>query len=599
MLTPSETTSEPRKIIKEGSSTRQISSSSKPTVDSTSRLKPHESDSQERLSAISYSPTGEENELPIESGIDVLRWGSVALSVLVIGLRNEPLSPIEWIAAAVVVFYTCFRTWQPIISLDHVRPRSHVASLAAEVGVHIAAVAVTGLWSSAMIYPLITSVAITGLTTGRKVALIGAVNASAVVTIIAVLTTQASQDLIQKSVANAATLFLAALISGHGYRLLAGDNEYPRSSHLRRLANANRLLADLHHVSQTLPASLDHQEVLQTSISRLRTILEFDSAAIFSIDPQDHSWETVHRVGMPIGKIFDESDVPPLAALAANEHRLIRTNKHHSDTKHFLSSSRCSMFAPLLARGNLIGLLAVESTTTNSFSRENEETLEGFVVPLGLAIDNAQWFNRIRTASLNEERNRIARNLHDNLGQSLAHLGFELDRVMLNNAEGTDISPDLVQIRQQIKHIVGQQREALHDLRSDVNERKDLAQTIEEFAGRLSEREQLTITVHSDTKARLPILQEREMWRITQEALINVGRHADATEVNVYWSCTKTEALLEVIDNGRGLLPENVDQLGSYGILGMRERATSIGAVLELISKPNQGTKVRCYLNRI
>lgn len=545
-----------------------------------------------------YVPIGDGDDSPNEPGVGLLRWGGITLSALVLGLGDEPASLFQLFVVALIVVYACFRTWRPIVSLKFSRPLPQLLSMAAEVGVHIGAVAVTGLWSSALIYPMIASVVITGLASGRNMALLGAINASVIVTVLSFVTSHDTSGLAQIGLTNSATLLLAALLAGHGYQLLRGDSGYPRSPHLQRLANANRLLADLHNISQTLPASLDRQEVLQSSIPRLRTVLDFDSAVIFTIDSQDEYWEAVHRVRMPIEAKVRASEVPPLAARAAAEKTLMRTDNNADQTVHFLPSSQSSMFAPLLARGSLIGLLAIESTQPGAFSRDNEATLGGFAMPLGLAIDNAQWFNRLRSASLNEERNRIARHLHDNIGQSLAHLGFELDRVMLNHSNGDDISPDLTRIRQQIKHVVGQQREALHDLRSNVNQQKDLAQTIEEFAHRLSEREQLTVTVHTDTKARLPILQEQEMWRITQEALINSAKHADATEVNVYWSCTESEALLEVVDNGRGLLPENETQLGSYGILGMRERAAGMGATLELTSRPNQGTNLRCYLNR-
>ncbi len=101
----------------------------------------------------------------------------------------------------------------------------------------------------------------------------------------------------------------------------------------------------------------------------------------------------------------------------------------------------------------------------------------------------------------------------------------------------------------------------------------------------------------ADRDARLPILQEREMWRIAQEALANVERHARATAVRIVWRCDGERALIDVTDNGVGFESSTAGRLDSYGVLGMRERASSIGASLEILSAPGRGTRVRCSLN--
>ena len=86
------------------------------------------------------------------------------------------------------------------------------------------------------------------------------------------------------------------------------------------------------------------------------------------------------------------------------------------------------------------------------------------------------------------------------------------------------------------------------------------------------------------------------MWRIAQEALTNVERHAKASRARVLWRCNGTSAALEVTDNGQGFPIGTAGRLDSYGIMGMRERASSIGATLELSSQVGRGTRVRCTL---
>ena len=88
------------------------------------------------------------------------------------------------------------------------------------------------------------------------------------------------------------------------------------------------------------------------------------------------------------------------------------------------------------------------------------------------------------------------------------------------------------------------------------------------------------------------------MWRVAQEALTNVERHSRATRARVLWRCNGDSAALEVTDNGVGFPDGKAGRLDSYGIMGMRERASSIGAALEVTSKPDEGTRVRCSLVR-
>jgi signal transduction histidine kinase len=259
-------------------------------------------------------------------------------------------------------------------------------------------------------------------------------------------------------------------------------------------------------------------------------------------------------------------------------------------------SSGSGLYTVLPARGSLIGLLVVESRQPAAFSDRDVELLNGFVEPVALAIDNARWFGRLRTVGADEERTRIARDLHDRIGQSLAYLAFELDRIVNKDREGEPVSESLGQLRNDVRGVIREVRDTLYDLRTDVSDQSDLVATLEEFAERLRDRARLEVEVRSAATDRLPILQEREMWRIAQEALINVERHADADRVEVHWACSNGRSVLEIVDDGRGFPVGKAGRLDSYGIVGMRERASSIGATLEIASAPGSGTRIRCTL---
>jgi signal transduction histidine kinase len=367
---------------------------------------------------------------------------------------------------------------------------------------------------------------------------------------------------------------------------------------LDRLSDANALLFSLHRVAQTLPASLDLSEVLDTTVARLRGLVDFDAVAVLVFDDTDSAWQVIRREGSALPNRLGPTELPPPLMTAMTENRLVEVSDFGQPNvgPGISPMSSSGLYTVLPARGAIIGLLAVESRRPGAFSTRDIELLNGFVEPVALAIDNARWFSRLRTVGADEERTRIARDLHDNIGQSLAYLAFELDRIV-DRDEPDDVKPALDQLRHDLRGVIGEVRDTLYDLRTDVSEGTEIGAVLEQFASRLAQRTELDIRVYCDQGgARLPILQEREMWRIAQEALVNVERHAKAKAAAVRWRCDGEAAALEVADDGQGFPAGKAGRLDSYGMMGMRERASSIGATLEIHTEEGRGTVVRCFL---
>ena len=140
-------------------------------------------------------------------------------------------------------------------------------------------------------------------------------------------------------------------------------------------------------------------------------------------------------------------------------------------------------------------------------------------------------------------------------------------------------------------------RDTLSDLRTDVTDERSLAETLGSFLDRVRTRSDFEVTyVHEDTGSRLPLVQERELWRVAQEAITNVERHARARHLRVHWQTDGHHALLAIADDGQGFDPDRAGRSASYGITGMRERANAIDARLSVESEPFVGTLVECRL---
>ena len=175
-------------------------------------------------------------------------------------------------------------------------------------------------------------------------------------------------------------------------------------------------------------------------------------------------------------------------------------------------------------------MIAVESDSPTTTARRRSSLLNGLVEPLGVAIDNARWFARLRTIGADEERSRIARDLHDHLGQSLAYLGFELDRAVRAPKRSDEFQPCSTTCATRCARVVQEVRETLYDLRTDVSDDQDVGTTMEHFLrpGPRAQRPRDRAPARA-RHGRLPLLQEKELWRIAKEAVINAERHAKAS----------------------------------------------------------------------
>ena len=548
------------------------------------------------LAASTIGGGGVDRLAPFATAILTFRWASTMVCLALAYPAFVDGDTITAIATACVVAYTAMRTLTPIRYSGDTRSLLEVL---AEVALFTLLVVFTGVWTSPLIVSLGSAVMVAGFARGFGFA----IRISIACALAIGLSDLQRSDYDFETDAGIALqwtviLLMLAVIAGYARRISGeADRQHTLAiDRLGRLADANALLFSLHRVAQTLPASLDYDEVLDSTVQRLRGLIDFDALAILVADDTDGTWSLARREGLRLKEHLTTADLPKIMRSVAERQELVVQNELNPTSPGLAPSMGSGIYAPLIARSSLIGLLSVEAKDDKHFTQRDVELINGFVEPVALAIDNARWFARLRTVGADEERTRIARELHDRIGQSLAYLAFELDRIVSANDKGNDIAPSLNQLREDVRGVIGEVRDTLYDLRTDVSEAQDMADTLDQFIQRVQDRTRLEITLYADRGARLPILQEREMWRIAQEALANVEKHAKATRVRVLWRCNGQAAALEVADDGQGFPVGTAGRLDSYGIMGMRERAASIGATLDVLSEPGKGTRVRCYL---
>jgi two-component system sensor histidine kinase UhpB len=192
------------------------------------------------------------------------------------------------------------------------------------------------------------------------------------------------------------------------------------------------------------------------------------------------------------------------------------------------------------------------------------------------------------------ERRRIARELHDEVGQTLTGVILQVEGLAAQIPE--ELQGQLDELRETVRHGAEEVRTIARRLRPDALEELGLSSALAALAGAFERQTRISLTRALDPDVEVSPEEELVIYRVAQEALTNVARHAQASQVRLELRQRDDGVLLTVGDDGRGLPERALDS--SQGIRGMRERAMLIGAHLSIESRPGGGTVVRLAIPR-
>ncbi len=274
----------------------------------------------------------------------------------------------------------------------------------------------------------------------------------------------------------------------------------------------------------------------------------------------------------------------------------------------------CHATVPLLSRSKVLGLLNLAGDDPASFDEQELALLGAIGRQLGVAIENARLWEELKRrdalrgqlleqalAAQEEERRRIARELHDQTGQALTSLLVWLRALEAEAHDSVGVTVSPVRL-QELKNIVADTLDGVRDLalelRPSVLDDLGLVPTLQRYVRTYQDRHQLVIDFQTVglEGVRLPSSVETALYRIAQEALTNVIRHAGASRISLLLAVRQGTVVLIVEDDGAGfdvdrLMYGPVDERW-LGLSGMRERAELLGGRLTIESAPGAGTTV-------
>jgi signal transduction histidine kinase len=265
---------------------------------------------------------------------------------------------------------------------------------------------------------------------------------------------------------------------------------------------------------------------------------------------------------------------------------------------------------PLVSRGKTIGALCLAHRAAFS----NYAVIQTLARQLGIALENAYLYSEVqekeklrgqlleRTVSAQEEeRKRIARELHDETGQWLTALAVGLGGVEQIVGQNPNLAQKQIgELKTMTMNALDNLRQFVYDLRPSVLDDMGLVSALRWLIDQSIERTKISIDFQiMGVKRRLPAQVETVLFRIAQEALNNIGRHARATRATVHLEFTEAMILLCVQDNGKGFVVDQVmgnasrPERRSWGLLGVQERVELVGGKFKLESEPGRGTTLK------
>ncbi len=255
--------------------------------------------------------------------------------------------------------------------------------------------------------------------------------------------------------------------------------------------------------------------------------------------------------------------------------------------------------ARISSRGRTVGALGMEGKAGHvPFTSEDAQLLQGVAAQAAVALENAALYREMQDVAILKERERLAREIHDGLAQTLGYLRLRLKaaKEYVANGEVAEAGRVLAELIGTTEEAYVDAREAIADLRSAVFEGEDLVNTlgpyIEEYG--LQNRIKTDLVVETEGEPKLPGAQGIQLVRIVQQALSNIRKHSRATSVVVTLRKEDRSLVLIIEDDGQGF--DARDWEGSkgrhFGLNIMRERAESLNGTLEVQSSPDMGTRV-------
>lgn len=369
----------------------------------------------------------------------------------------------------------------------------------------------------------------------------------------------------------------------------------------RQVRERNRRLALLNTVATEASESLDIEEVAAAITRNVGRALGADAVGLALVSEQDGELRLVAQNGLTVetsNGSLGPYDCECRTALALGRAVVVKDSQNAETCAGILGEGppRTCISAPIRSKGNNIGAIFVARPRSQPFNPDEAELVAALASQVGAVLQNAQLFSKSGAIAVLQERQRVAREVHDGLAQTLGYLSVQMGIVdhFLANGESARAQAELDAMAKVTREAYEDLRQSIVDLRTPLSLSSGLRRTLREYLERFSVQTGIPCHFegHRGSAAMLPPSAEVQLIRIVQEAVTNVKKHA--SEAQVWLSVEANDRWVRVVirDDGPGFDPASVAQSGRFGLQTMKERAESAGGSFSIESRPGAGTRL-------
>jgi signal transduction histidine kinase len=363
----------------------------------------------------------------------------------------------------------------------------------------------------------------------------------------------------------------------------------------------------LYQLGTRISASLELAQVLDAVAKAARQVLAADIGVVGLLD-EERREVSVKAITGTRTEVLRDLRVPVKgevsgSLLASGQPLIVEEFGRDLLTPHardlIAAEGVVSFLGVPLKRGErLLGLVGVMTRQRRRFSQDDAQLLMRLAHQVVVAIENARLYQQVRHLTALEERDRLAREIHDHLAQSLGYLNLKasITDELLSGGQLAPAQASLRELREVAKETYTDVREAIFSLRETVLPGLGLLPSLREYLAEYRTHYGVEARLEADDESltQVPAHVGIQIIRIVKEALTNVRKHAGASKAWVRFERDGDWTRIIVEDDGRGFDPVQVTEEGQqyFGLQIMHERAESVGGSLELDSRPGHGTRV-------
>jgi PAS domain S-box-containing protein len=377
----------------------------------------------------------------------------------------------------------------------------------------------------------------------------------------------------------------------------------------QRVEERTRELTTLLDISHTVASTLELEPLLDLILDQLKRAVEYTGSAILALDGDDSvilgyrgPAPASQSVGMRfpvetarvVWDVLNRREPVIIPDIYADEPR---ANAYRESLGERLRTTfaymRSWMAVPLVHKDRIIGLLSCGSGEPNAYTEQHTRLMLGIASQAASALENARLYRRTQELAKLEERQKLARELHDSVSQALygIGLGARTARALLDR-DPAQASAPMDYVLSLAEAGMAEMRALIFELRPESLAAEGLVAALKKQAAMVGARHGLEVREDLCDEPETTLEAKEALYRIAQESLHNTVKHARATSVNLSLARADGALTLEICDDGAGFDVDG-EYPGHLGLRSMRERVAQMGGELSITSAPGEGTCVR------